>query len=102
MATLTEGCLVFVLGGHLKFEITASLKGLLGRVAHVEVLDLRQVELLGAEDGARSSDTNPANKSFSSDLVVFHSVYANQGARAAKTCLAVDGKIGRASCRERV
>ena len=64
---------------------------LLRRVAQVEVLNLRQVELLGSEHTARSGDSNPADKGFCRDLVVLHSVQADEGACAAQSCLAVDG-----------
>ena len=63
---------------------------LLWRVTDVFLLDLKQIELLGSKNGAGSRDPDPANEGLSRDLVVFHGIEANEGARAAETGLAVD------------
>lgn len=54
------------------------------------LFDIEHVELLGSEDGAWPGDPDPANECFSRDLVVLHSVKANQCACATQTCLAVN------------
>ena len=89
LTAVTVGSLVFVLRGHLQLGCTAPMNSFLRRVADVEVLDLREVELLRSEDGARSRDSDPADEGLRRDLIVLHRVDADQGARAAKSCLAV-------------
>lgn len=54
-------------------------------------LDLAHVVLLGAEDGAGTGDSDPADEDFSRDLVVLHAVDADQGASAAEASFAVNG-----------
>ena len=66
-------------------------QGLLGRIAKVEVLDLRKVELLRSQHRARSRNADPANEGLGIDLVVFHGVNTNEGACSAETCFAVYG-----------
>lgn len=55
------------------------------------MLLLRQIELLGSQDGAGAGDAYPANEGFGVNLEMFHRIKADQGTSASKTCLAVDG-----------
>ena len=48
--------------------------------------------LLWSEDRAGACNTNPADEKGCWELVMLHSVAANEGACATKTCLAVDGE----------
>ena len=50
LAAVSECCLVFVFWRHLQLADTLSDAGFLGRVAQVQMLLLRQVELLRSED----------------------------------------------------
>ena len=76
----------------MQFRGPSALQSLLlWRVTDVLLLDLEQVELLWSKDGAGSRDPDPANKGLSRDLVVFHGIETNEGARAAEAGLAVDG-----------
>lgn len=53
-------------------------------------LHFDQVVLLRAEDGARSYYSNPANKSSSWEVIVFHRVTGNQGTRSSQASFAVN------------
>lgn len=54
-------------------------------------LHLRQVELLWAKDGTRSSDSDPSDKALSRDLEVLHGPEPDQGSCSSQTSLAVNG-----------
>ena len=81
---------MFVLGRHLQLRCSRSLHSLLWRVPQVDVLNLWEVELLGTEHGARSGDSDPADKRLRRNLVVLHGIEADEGACASKASLAVD------------
>ena len=90
---------MFVFRGHLQLARSSTSHRFLGRVCHVQVLDLWKVELLWTEDRAGSRDANPADEGLRRDLVVLHGVDPNKSACAAETCLAVhaDGTSTRLS-----
>ena len=66
--------------------------GFLGTLMRVNVvrLHLRKVELLRPEDGAWTSNADPADERLSRDLEVLHCPEANQSPRATEASLAVD------------
>ncbi len=74
------------------------------------MLYLGQIKLLGSQDGARSSDSDPADESLGTDLVVLHRVDADKSACAAKTSFAMNrdgasfgvGEVGLTGCHELV
>lgn len=58
---------------------------------HVPGFDLVEEVLLGPEDGPRTSDPDPTDERGSGEPKVLHRVQRDQGARATKAGLAVNG-----------
>ena len=82
---------MLILWRHLQFAHALHNTRLLRRVAQVEVLLLRQVELLGSEDGAGASNSDPANERLRVDLIVLHGVEADERTGTAQTSFAMHG-----------
>lgn len=61
------------------------------QLAH-RLLDLDQVILLRAQDGARPGDPDPADELCGGEAVVLHGVAGDQGAGSSQPGLAVDGE----------
>lgn len=89
MVIFASGCDLLVDRTHLQVLVKGSVVYFDGGVDYVVRLLLDHVVLLGAEDGSRSSDSSPADKSLSGYLIVLHAVQADEGAGAAQSGFAV-------------